>query len=160
MHVHTHALSYALPIYVCLCTHAYTHTPPLPKYTHTHMCAHILHAHLCPALPSVLPSVRSSSWALAQRAVSGHALASALQEEKREEVRDWVLTMSMDQRLEQVLPQDERDTYEASLVAANTGVRSLPCVLTGKLHTSSHTVPCREWEHVAGGLWEGVQAML
>ncbi|POI27903.1 hypothetical protein CIB84_008347, partial [Bambusicola thoracicus] len=52
-------------------------------------------------------------------------------EEKREEVRDWVLTMSMDQRLEQVLPQDERDTYEASLVAASTGVRSLPCVLTG-----------------------------
>lgn len=43
-----------------------------------------------------------------------------------------MLTMSMDQRLEQVLPQDERDTYEASLVAANTGVRSLPCVLTGK----------------------------
>uniref|UniRef100_A0A669PJU1 Intraflagellar transport protein 172 homolog n=1 Tax=Phasianus colchicus TaxID=9054 RepID=A0A669PJU1_PHACC len=52
-------------------------------------------------------------------------------EEKREEVRDWVLTMSMDQRLEQVLPQDERDTYEASLVAAGTGVHSLPCVLTG-----------------------------
>ncbi|XP_055666694.1 intraflagellar transport protein 172 homolog isoform X1 [Falco peregrinus] len=52
-------------------------------------------------------------------------------EEKREEVRDWVLTMSMDQRLEQVLPQDERDTYEASLVAANTGLRALPCVLTG-----------------------------
>lgn len=60
------------------------------------------------------------------------------QDEKREEVRDWVLTMSMDQRLEQVLPQDERDTYEASLVAANTGVRSLPCVLTGKLQPSSH----------------------
>ncbi|XP_064911402.1 intraflagellar transport protein 172 homolog isoform X1 [Columba livia] len=52
-------------------------------------------------------------------------------EEKREEVRDWVLTMSMDQRLEQVLPRDERDTYEASLVAASTGARSLPCVLTG-----------------------------
>ncbi|KFO82193.1 Intraflagellar transport protein 172, partial [Cuculus canorus] len=52
-------------------------------------------------------------------------------EEKREEVRDWVLTMSLDQRLEQVLPRDERDTYEASLVAASTGVRSLPCVLTG-----------------------------
>lgn len=46
--------------------------------------------------------------------------------------------MSMDQRLEQVLPQDERDTYEASLVAANTGVRSLPCVLTGKFQPSSH----------------------
>ncbi|KAF4795993.1 hypothetical protein TURU_088441 [Turdus rufiventris] len=52
-------------------------------------------------------------------------------EEQREEVRDWVLTMSMDQRLEQALPQDERSTYEASLVAAGTGVLSLPCLLTG-----------------------------
>ncbi|KAI1241384.1 hypothetical protein IHE44_0009870 [Lamprotornis superbus] len=52
-------------------------------------------------------------------------------EEQREEVRDWVLTMSMDQRLEQALPQDERSTYEASLVAAGTGVHSLPCLLTG-----------------------------
>lgn len=75
---------------------------------------------------------------MAQHAISGDALTSALQEEKREEVRDWVLTMSMDQRLEQVLPQDERDTYEASLVAANTGVRSLPCVLTGKHQATSH----------------------
>ncbi|XP_039387206.1 intraflagellar transport protein 172 homolog isoform X2 [Mauremys reevesii] len=52
-------------------------------------------------------------------------------EATREEIRDWVLTVSMDQRLEQVLPRDERDTYEASLVAASTGVRSLPCLLTG-----------------------------
>ncbi|XP_037749516.1 LOW QUALITY PROTEIN: intraflagellar transport protein 172 homolog [Chelonia mydas] len=52
-------------------------------------------------------------------------------EATREEIRDWVLTMSMDQRLEQVLPRDERDTYEASLVAASTGVHSLPCLLTG-----------------------------
>ncbi|XP_053107178.1 intraflagellar transport protein 172 homolog isoform X2 [Hemicordylus capensis] len=52
-------------------------------------------------------------------------------EEKREEIRDWVLTVSMDQRLEQVLPRDERDTYEASLVAVSTGVRSLPCLITG-----------------------------
>uniref|UniRef100_A0A8C5J9F3 Intraflagellar transport protein 172 homolog n=1 Tax=Junco hyemalis TaxID=40217 RepID=A0A8C5J9F3_JUNHY len=52
-------------------------------------------------------------------------------EEQREEVRDWVLTVSMDQRLQQVLPQDERGTYEASLVAAGTGVASLPCLLTG-----------------------------
>ncbi|KAL7872215.1 hypothetical protein SRHO_G00071980 [Serrasalmus rhombeus] len=51
--------------------------------------------------------------------------------EKREEIRDWVLTVSMDQRVEQVLPRDERDTYEASLVAANTGIRSLPCIITG-----------------------------
>ncbi|XP_053193415.1 LOW QUALITY PROTEIN: intraflagellar transport protein 172 homolog [Scomber japonicus] len=50
---------------------------------------------------------------------------------QREAIRDWVLMVSMDQRLEQILPQDERNTYEASLVAVNTGIRSLPCVLTG-----------------------------
>uniref|UniRef100_A0A8D3EAU2 Intraflagellar transport protein 172 homolog n=1 Tax=Scophthalmus maximus TaxID=52904 RepID=A0A8D3EAU2_SCOMX len=50
---------------------------------------------------------------------------------QREQIRDWVLMVSMDHRLEQVLPQDERNSYEASLVAANTGLRSLPCVLTG-----------------------------
>ncbi|KAL0164943.1 hypothetical protein M9458_040696, partial [Cirrhinus mrigala] len=43
--------------------------------------------------------------------------------EKREEIREWVLTVSMDQRVEQVLPKDERGTYEASLVAAGTGIR-------------------------------------
>ncbi|XP_078397553.1 intraflagellar transport protein 172 homolog isoform X1 [Cetorhinus maximus] len=52
-------------------------------------------------------------------------------DDKREEIRDWVLTVSMDQRVEQVLPADERDTYEASLLAVNTGIRSLPCVITG-----------------------------
>ncbi|XP_060165824.1 intraflagellar transport protein 172 homolog isoform X5 [Globicephala melas] len=52
-------------------------------------------------------------------------------EAQREEVRDWVLTISMDQRLEQVLPRDERGVYEASLVAASTGVRALPCLITG-----------------------------
>ncbi|KAH0505014.1 Intraflagellar transport protein 172-like protein [Microtus ochrogaster] len=52
-------------------------------------------------------------------------------EAQREEVRDWVLTVSMDQRLEQVLPRDERGVYEASLVAASTGVRALPCLITG-----------------------------
>ncbi|XP_069580919.1 intraflagellar transport protein 172 homolog [Brachyistius frenatus] len=50
---------------------------------------------------------------------------------QREQIRDWVLMVSMDHRLEQVLPRDERNAYEASLVAANTGLRSLPCVLTG-----------------------------
>uniref|UniRef100_A0A672S037 Intraflagellar transport protein 172 homolog n=1 Tax=Sinocyclocheilus grahami TaxID=75366 RepID=A0A672S037_SINGR len=51
--------------------------------------------------------------------------------EKREEIREWVLTVSMDQRVEQVLPKDERGTYEASLVAVGSGIRSLPCVITG-----------------------------
>uniref|UniRef100_A0A665WJH3 Intraflagellar transport protein 172 homolog n=1 Tax=Echeneis naucrates TaxID=173247 RepID=A0A665WJH3_ECHNA len=50
---------------------------------------------------------------------------------QREQIRDWVLMVSMDHRLEQVLPVDERNSYEASLVATNTGLRSLPCVLTG-----------------------------
>lgn len=48
--------------------------------------------------------------------------------------------VSMDNRLEQVLPRDERNTYEASLVAANTGLRSLPCILTGTTHTYLHDV--------------------
>ena len=34
--------------------------------------------------------------------------------------------------MEQVLPTDERDSYEACLVAVNTGITSLPCVITGK----------------------------
>ena len=38
----------------------------------------------------------------------------------------------MDQRVEQTLPLDERETYEASLIAANSGIRSLPCIITGK----------------------------
>uniref|UniRef100_A0A3P8T009 Intraflagellar transport 172 n=1 Tax=Amphiprion percula TaxID=161767 RepID=A0A3P8T009_AMPPE len=50
---------------------------------------------------------------------------------QREQIRDWVLMVSMDHRLEQVLPRDERNSYEASLVAANTGLRSLGCILTG-----------------------------
>ena len=36
-------------------------------------------------------------------------------------------------QVEQVLPTDERDTYEACLVAVNTGINSLPCVITGKI---------------------------
>lgn len=44
----------------------------------------------------------------------------------------------MDQRLEQVLPRDERGVYEASLVAASTGVRALPCLITGTEPTAPH----------------------
>ncbi|RXM34352.1 Intraflagellar transport protein 172-like [Acipenser ruthenus] len=53
-------------------------------------------------------------------------------DDKREEIRDRVLTVSMDQRVEQVLPKDERDTYEAALMAVNTGIRCLPCLITGQ----------------------------
>ncbi|XP_063296825.1 intraflagellar transport protein 172 homolog [Pelobates fuscus] len=51
--------------------------------------------------------------------------------EKREEVREWVLAVSMDQRVDQVLPKDERGTYEAALIDVSSGVRSLPCLITG-----------------------------
>ena len=42
-----------------------------------------------------------------------------------------MLTVSMNQRVVQELPVDERDTYEASLMAVNTQIKSLPCVITG-----------------------------
>ncbi|XP_064625451.1 intraflagellar transport protein 172 homolog [Lineus longissimus] len=54
-----------------------------------------------------------------------------LQEHEHEDIKEWVLAVSMDQKVEQILPSDERDTYEASLVASNTGIRSLPCVISG-----------------------------
>ncbi|KAE8605809.1 hypothetical protein XENTR_v10015326 [Xenopus tropicalis] len=52
--------------------------------------------------------------------------------EKREEVREWVLAVAMDQRVDQVLPQDERGTYEGSLIARSSGIHSLPCLITGE----------------------------
>ena len=51
-------------------------------------------------------------------------------------MKEWVLAVSVDQRIEQVLPRDERDTYEASLVANNTGIKSFPCVLSGECSMS------------------------
>ena len=47
----------------------------------------------------------------------------------------------MDQHVAQELPLDERDTYEASLVAANTGIRSLPCLISGKIIYSPDIFP-------------------
>ncbi|CAI9571384.1 unnamed protein product [Staurois parvus] len=51
--------------------------------------------------------------------------------DKREEVKEWVLAVSMDQRVEQTFPQDERGAFEGSLVATNSGIHSLPCLITG-----------------------------
>ena len=44
-----------------------------------------------------------------------------------------MLAVSMDQRVEQELPTDERGTYVASLHCPHTQITSLPCVITGKL---------------------------
>nr|XP_019960582.1 PREDICTED: intraflagellar transport protein 172 homolog [Paralichthys olivaceus] len=49
---------------------------------------------------------------------------------QREDIRNWLLSVYKD-HLKQDLPRDERNSYVASLVDANTGQRSLPCVLTG-----------------------------
>ena len=48
---------------------------------------------------------------------------------EHENVKEWVLAVSMDQKVEQQLPIDERMTYEGSLVAA--GSVSPACVVTG-----------------------------
>lgn len=62
-----------------------------------------------------------------------------------------MLTVSMDQRLEQVLPRDERGAYEASLVAASTGVRALPCLITGtEPYSTSYSVVGRKEGKTAG----------
>ncbi|XP_060947369.1 intraflagellar transport protein 172 homolog [Limanda limanda] len=53
-----------------------------------------------------------------------------INEAQREEIRNLLLSVCMDHS-KQLLPRDERNSYVGSLVDANTGQRSLPCVLTG-----------------------------
>ena len=54
-----------------------------------------------------------------------------LPRESHEAVKEWVLAVSMDQKVEQRLPVDERMAYEASLITANTGTAYQPCIITG-----------------------------
>lgn len=56
----------------------------------------------------------------------------SLTREDREEIREWVLTVSIDQKLEQRLPLDQRGVYVGSLTSHSGGDSSLPeCALTG-----------------------------
>lgn len=48
------------------------------------------------------------------------------EENVHEEVREWVLAISMDQRVEQSLPIDDRDMYESSL-----GGNDIACIISG-----------------------------
>ncbi|GAB6029104.1 hypothetical protein CHUAL_004885 [Chamberlinius hualienensis] len=48
-----------------------------------------------------------------------------------EEVREWVLAISMDQRIEQSLPVDERGTFEASLSVGEDGEKAPACIISG-----------------------------
>lgn len=43
-----------------------------------------------------------------------------------DDVREWVLAISMDQKVDQILPIDDRDVYESSLLPGET-----PCIITG-----------------------------
>ncbi|OXU27721.1 hypothetical protein TSAR_004638 [Trichomalopsis sarcophagae] len=57
----------------------------------------------------------------------------SLSRENREEVREWVLTVSMDQRVEQGLPVDQRGVYVGSLTSHATDLVKplVECALTG-----------------------------
>lgn len=56
----------------------------------------------------------------------------SLTTEQREEVREWVLAVSMDQKIEQILPTDHRGVYVGSLSAHSIGSTNLQgCILTG-----------------------------
>ncbi|XP_053982609.1 intraflagellar transport protein 172 homolog [Hylaeus volcanicus] len=51
--------------------------------------------------------------------------------EQREEAREWVLTVSMDQKVEQVLPVDHRGVYVGSLSSPEGAGALQGCILTG-----------------------------
>ncbi|XP_029847708.3 intraflagellar transport protein 172 homolog [Ixodes scapularis] len=54
-----------------------------------------------------------------------------LSESEHEEVKEWVLAISMNQQVEQTLPVDEQGYYEASLEGPRGFVRAQPCLITG-----------------------------
>merc|ERR1712159_906085 len=54
-----------------------------------------------------------------------------LQEDKREEIRTWVLDISVDRKVEQVLAKDARGCYSGSLLDPSTGKQYEPCIVTG-----------------------------
>eukprot|EP00191_Tetraselmis_sp_GSL018_P001208 CAMPEP_0177614748 /NCGR_PEP_ID=MMETSP0419_2-20121207/22933_1 /TAXON_ID=582737 /ORGANISM="Tetraselmis sp., Strain GSL018" /LENGTH=1707 /DNA_ID=CAMNT_0019112051 /DNA_START=174 /DNA_END=5298 /DNA_ORIENTATION=- len=71
-----------------------------------------------------------------------------LDEDKREEVREWVLALSMDQDVEQSLScrtcsQCGADTYEANLVCHSCKVPSEACCITGYPIPSGERVACK-----------------
>ena len=51
------------------------------------------------------------------------------QNEKHEEIKTWVIAISMNRQIDPSLNMDERGCYEASLIGGETVC--LPCVVTG-----------------------------
>ncbi|XP_015430536.1 PREDICTED: intraflagellar transport protein 172 homolog [Dufourea novaeangliae] len=69
--------------------------------------------------------------------------------EQREEAREWVLAVSMDQKVEQVLPTDHRGVYVGSLTSPSTeSTRLQKCTLTG-YPVRGPTIRFSEGERVA-----------
>ncbi|CAH8560325.1 unnamed protein product [Schistosoma turkestanicum] len=50
---------------------------------------------------------------------------------EHEAIREWILAISMDHKLDQTLPKDERGVYVASLNSPTTGLSALPCIISG-----------------------------
>jgi hypothetical protein len=57
-----------------------------------------------------------------------------LKDEKHEEIKNWVISMSMSKKIEPSLNKDSRGCYEASLISPDSDKHCLPCVITGKLN--------------------------
>ena len=54
-----------------------------------------------------------------------------LSNEKHEEIKTWVISISMNRKIDPSLNMDERGVYEASLISPNSDNKWLPCVITG-----------------------------
>ncbi|XP_063995942.1 intraflagellar transport protein 172 homolog [Diachasmimorpha longicaudata] len=81
----------------------------------------------------------------------------SLLREEREEVREWVLAVSMDQKVEQGLPVDNRGVYIGSLTCPANGSTPLQeCALTGypirgatvRFEGSSRVVDREDWNKI------------
>ncbi|GAB9470746.1 hypothetical protein Gpo141_00007983 [Globisporangium polare] len=75
-------------------------------------------------------------------------------ESAREEIRDWVLTISMDQQVQEKLPeracgQCKAMIYEATLACAECKVKSEPCIITGFPVGAKTTVHCTTCKAIA-----------
>ncbi|VDM16004.1 unnamed protein product [Hydatigera taeniaeformis] len=78
---------------------------------------------------------------------------------EHESVREWILAVSMDQKLDQVLPKDERGIYVACLSSPATGVSALPCVVTGypvlrdgvsfSSKSGKHSANLEDWKRIS-----------
>jgi len=54
-----------------------------------------------------------------------------LSDPKHEEIKNWVLTISVNRQIEMELKTDERGVYEAALQVPGSSTKCLPCVITG-----------------------------